>query len=335
MERYDDICELCTKLGYSEKYLYKMSNSLDKHYRKVNLIKKNGKIRTLRVPDKYLKSIQKRIAKNLLESVEISKYATAYRVGKSTVDNANPHIGNSILLKLDIRNFFDSIIYSVVKDKVFVENMYSEKIRILLSILCVYEHTVPQGAPTSPIISNIILKEFDEFLGKWCEDKKIIYTRYCDDMTFSGEFEPKEVIKLVRKELFKHGFFLNEKKTVILRKGQRKEVTGIVINEKLSIPKNYKKKIRQEMYYCKKYGVRSNINTLKLNLTKEEYINSLLGRVNYVLSVEKGNEEMMGYKNWLIAFKKSKEFNVFKTKKYRYDDFEQMNLSDYACFCEE
>ena len=96
------------------------------------------------------------------------------------------------------------------------------------------------------MISNIIMRDFDNKIGAWCYEHEIAYTRYCDDMTFSGDFDPKLVIHLVKSELKKLGLFLNDQKTVVVRKGQKHSVTGIVVNEKLSAPSKYKKKIRQE-----------------------------------------------------------------------------------------
>ena len=136
----------------------------------------------------------------------ISRYAKAYRFGSTTLKNAKPHIGKKAVLKLDILHFFDSVRYSDVKDKVFPEEIYAENIRILLAMLCYYKDFLPQGAPTSPAITNILMYEFDELVGQWCRDRAISYTRYCDDMTFSGDFDPSEVIRFVKLELKKIGF---------------------------------------------------------------------------------------------------------------------------------
>ena len=143
------------------------------------------------------------------------------------------------------------------------------------------------------------MKDFDDVLGEWCQQRAIRYTRYCDDMTFSGDFDPKVVIPIVKSELKKLGLFLNDKKTVIVRKGQKHSVTGIVVNEKLSAPAEYKKKIRQEMYYCMKYGVKLHIDSCVSNESLESYVLGLLGRINYVLSIEPKNEQMQKYKVWL------------------------------------
>lgn len=296
---YRELSSLCHDLGYSARALYAASNSVLKHYHKVSIPKGNGELRELHVPDIYLKSIQKSIARNLLSTEVISKYATSYRSGGSTKSNALPHVGAKVVMKCDISKFFDHITFAMVRKKVFPNSRYSEANSILLSVLCVYTDTVPQGAPTSPAISNIILRDFDNRVGSWCEERGIAYTRYCDDMTFSGEFKPAEVREFIKKELFKEGFFLNSKKTVVLHDGQRKSVTSLVVNDKLTIPKNYKKVIRQEIYYCQKYGVEEHLKQRGFNEGVETYLRRLLGRINYVLSVEPENIEMQEYRDWL------------------------------------
>lgn len=296
---YRELSSLCHDLNFTAKALYTASNSVEKHYHRVEMTKPDGDIRILHVPDVFMKSIQKSIERNLLVHEEISPYATAYRIGGSTIANAGLHVGAAVVMKTDIRKFFDHITFAMVKEKVFPADRYSEANRILLTILCIYQDAIPQGAPTSPAISNIILRDFDNRIGSWCEERDIAYTRYCDDMTFSGEFDPKELYSYVRSELFHEGFFLNTKKTVVLRNGQKKEVTGIVVNEKLSVPSSYKKKLRQEIYYCRKFGIAGHMKRNGIEGTEEGYRAKLLGRVNYVLSVEPENMEVREYKKWL------------------------------------
>ena len=300
MIAYKELSSLTKDLGVSAKTLYSLSNHIDSHYYETKIPKKNGEYRELSAPDEFLKAIQKRIVEKLLVYEEVSQYATAYRYGASTVNNAYPHLKKNTILKLDIRHFFDHIIYSMVKEKVFVKDKYSESNRILLSLLCIYNDALPQGAPTSPIISNIIMKDFDNIIGNWCKEKKIRYTRYCDDMTFSGDFNHREVVSFVKEELKKMGLYLNDNKTVIAGKGQKQIVTGIMVNEKLNTPLLYRKKIRQELYYCKRFGIASHLQRKKLTISELDYLKKLLGKVNYVLSVDNINKEMIGYKKWLI-----------------------------------
>ncbi|MBQ7821132.1 MAG: RNA-directed DNA polymerase [Clostridia bacterium] len=288
-------------LGVSLKTLYAVSNNLQSHYRNVELPKKNGGIRHLCVPDDVLKHIQRRITEVMLVHMPISKYAGAYRYGASVIHNASAHLGKKRILKLDISKFFDSVLYSQVKEYAFPEIIFSEKVRVLLSILCYYKESLPQGAPSSPAISNIIMRQFDEKVGAWCEERSISYTRYCDDMTFSGDFDANDVKKLVERELGKYGFYLNPVKTKTVTSDHRQSVTGIIVNEKLSLPSEYRRKLRQELYYCRRYGVDAHMERIGVSGSAGSYLSRLLGKVNYVLSVRKDDAEMKEYKAWLVA----------------------------------
>ena len=296
---YRELSSLEQDLGINAKTLYAVSNNLGRHYPKVKLAKKNGGYRILSVPDEILKSIQKQIAEVLLIHMPVSRYAKAYRFGSSTLRNAKHHVGKQVVLKLDILHFFDSVRYSTVKDKVFPEEIYAEPLRILLTMLCYHKDTLPQGAPSSPAITNIILYEFDELIGQWCRDRGIVYTRYCDDMTFSGDFDPAEVIRFVRLELKKLGFLLNEQKNRIQRPGQQQSVTGIVVNEKLSIPSDYRRKLRQELYYCRKFGIQEHLQKTGLEIPEDIYRMQLLGKVNYVLQLHPDDQDMLEARKWL------------------------------------
>ncbi len=296
---YRELSSLEQDLGFSAKTLYAVSNSLDKHYRTAEIPKKNGGIRKLRVPDVLLKAIQHQITEVLILPRPISRYAKAYYPGSSTVRNAKHHVGQSVVLKLDILHFFDSIRYSDVKDLVFPSEIYAEPLRILLTMLCYHKDALPQGAPSSPAITNVIMAEFDEIVGRRCNLQGIQYTRYCDDMTFSGDFDPESVIAFVREELKKRGFLLNEQKTRIQRSGTRQSVTGIVVNEKLSIPADYRRKLRQELHYVQKYGVSDHLHRIGSDALSEVYIQQLLGKVNYVLQVTPADAFFLRARNWL------------------------------------
>ncbi len=297
---YKEFSSLLNDLGFSAKTLYSVSNHITRYYRPVKIPKANGEVRELNVPNDLLMSIQRAINDKLLCAEEASRFATAYKPGSSTKKNADPHVAQPVLLKMDIRHFYDHLIFPLVRDKAFPTSRYSEQSRTLLTFLCTYRDCLPQGAPTSPSISNIILRDFDNHIGEWCNERNIAYTRYCDDMTFSGEFDPKPVIELVKKRLQELGLYLNEKKTVVIRKGQRQSVTGIVVNEKSSVPIEYKKRIRQEMYYCMKFGVASHLRKTDCQESEETYIAKTLGRINYVLSVEPDNSQMQRYRKWLM-----------------------------------
>ena len=290
--------------------------------------KKNGKYRTIYEPNSLLKHIQRQILVKILDNKAISKYAKAYHKGINLKDNAIPHLNKELILKLDIKDFFENISFIDVYNSCFSIEYFPKSVGMILTYLCTYDDYLMQGAPTSAYISNLVMKEFDEVLGLWCEENNISYTRYSDDMTFSGEFNPREVIVKVRKMLYKLGLELNNKKIHIIHKSSNQNVTGIVVNEKVQVSAKYRKEIRQEIYYCKKYGIENHMkhsvlkkksrqlsDSLKgqinfdvdVEISKEQYINSLMGRINYVLSVE-DNEEMREYKEWLYGCGNTQKF---------------------------
>ena len=297
---YKELASIERDLGFSARTLYGLSRNLDKHYHTVLIPKSDGSARKLSVPDLILKKVQKSIADNILAYYPISRYATAYKPGSSIQWNAKPHVGKKKILKLDIEGFFDNILYSQVKDIVFCEEKYSEPIRVLLTMLCYYKELLPQGAPTSPAITNIIMYDFDERIGSFCGKKRIAYTRYCDDMTFSGDFDDKEVIELVKYELKKLGLFLKNRKTVVVPRTKRQAVTGIVVNEKINLTKEYKKKIRQEMYYIEKFGIESHAKNQGIS-DIPAYLLSLKGRIAFVLQTCPDDKEFAKYKSAIGA----------------------------------
>ena len=299
---YRELKSIEIDLGFSAKTLYGLSNNIEKHYHAAFIPKSDGTKRKLSVPDKILKLVQKSIADNILAYYPVSKYACAYTYGSNVQKNAARHIGKKKILKLDIEGFFDNIIYTRVKDIVFYKEKFSEPIRVLLSMLCYHRDSLPLGAPTSPAITNIIMYNFDEIVGSFCNEKGISYTRYCDDMTFSGDFDEKEVIALVKQELKKLGLFLKNRKTAVIPNTKRQTVTGIVVNEKINLTKEYKKKIRQEMYYINKFGLDQHLKRIG-ETDKQKYLLSLKGRIAFVLQTTPTDREFLEYKSLLTKEK--------------------------------
>lgn len=285
------------------KILYGISNNIDLNYEEIIIKKRNKNLRYLNEPSPILKGIQKRILKNVLEEKMISKCAYAYKKGLSTILNAKSHVGCKVILKLDIENFFDNINFYKVYNSCFNENLYPKKLGMLLTNLCVYNDMLPQGSPTSGYISNIVLRNFDCNIDAYCKDKNINYTRYSDDMTFSGDFDIRKLIKYVNELLYKERFRLNKSKIKVVLNTTRQQVTGIVVNEKINLSKNYKRKIRQEVYYILKYGVKSHIEKRNINLSCNRYLSVLLGKINYVLTVNPNDKEFINYKNEIKRIK--------------------------------
>lgn len=277
------------------KKLYSISNRVENNYRVYKIKKRNGKYRTIYEPNGILKHIQRKILENILEERRISVYAKAYHKGISLKDNASPHRGKRYILKLDIKDFFNSISFMNVYNSCF--SIYPKSIGMLFTRLCTYDDHLIQGAPTSSYISNLVMREFDYGVGGWALENNIDYTRYSDDITFSGEFDPKLVIDIVRCSLKSVGLKLNFDKINYISSSSRQEVCGIVVNDKIQVNSNYRKKIRMEIYYIKKYGLKSHLK--RINYDGDNYLNSLYGRILYVLQVNPLDKEFMDYKNYI------------------------------------
>ena len=286
------------------KTIYSISNNIEKNYKVYKIKKRNGKYRTIYEPNSMLKQIQKQILINILNNKSISKYAKAYHKGISLKDNAIPHINKKIILKLDIKNFFESISFLDVYNSCFSIEYFPKSVGFILTYLCTYDNHLTQGSPTSAYISNLIMKEFDEEIGNWCNINDISYTRYSDDMTFSGNFNPSELIIKIRKMLYKLGLELNNDKIHIVNKSQSQNVTGIIVNEKLQVNTKYRNKIRQEIYYIKKFGLKSHLNKCNINVNELKYLDKLYGRILYVLQINKFDQEFLKYKKFIEELKR-------------------------------
>lgn len=297
---YREASTLSKDLKIDVKTLYAVSNSLPSHYHLVKIPKRDGGARQLAVPDEILKRIQRSINQNLLAYMPVSPYAMAYRCGSGAVRNAARHTGQREVLRLDIRHFFDSVRYTAVKETVFPPEIFSDPLRVLLTMLCYYRDGLPQGAPTSPAIVNILLRDFDERLGAWCRERGVTYSRYCDDLVFSGQ-DLAGVEETAADELAQLGFSLHDGKTSLRRTGQRQKVTGLVVNCGVHVPAEDRRAVRQAVYYCRKFGVEEHLRRTGSAKTSWEYLDHLLGRTAYILQADPADEYADRDRQWLLA----------------------------------
>lgn len=286
-----DTYQLADLLRMPRKKLFNITKNTQKYYRSITLKKKNGKLRVLNAPNSVLKSIQQIILHRILDKIPASDYATAYVKGKDISDNARAHVGKKYILKMDITDFFGSIYFEDILKAVFNTSLFPLQIGAMLTTLCTHNDVLPQGAPTSPALSNIVMRNFDNNIGAWCKKNAVTYTRYCDDMTFSSDKPLYNVYVKARKMLEGMGFEVNEEKTRFVTNVSRQTVTGLTVNEKLSVTSDYKRKLRQEIHYACKFGLAdalSRQNNPKIR-DAEHYRNSLLGTIRFVLQIEPQN----------------------------------------------
>lgn len=297
---YREASTLARDLKIDVKTLYAVSNSLPDHYHLVQIPKRDGGQRQLAVPDEILKRIQRSIHRNLLAYMPVSPYATAYRCGSGAGRNAARHVGQREVLGLDIRRCFDSVRYTAVKETVFPPEQFAEPLRVLLAMLCYYRDGLPQGAPTSPAIINILLRDFDESMGRWCRERGIVYSRYCDDLTFSGQ-ALDGVREAAGEGLQALGFSLHESKTRLRRDGQRQRVTGLVVNHGLHVPAEDRRVVRQAVYYCRRFGVEDHLRRTGREELPQAYLDHLLGWTNYILMADPSDGAAKRDRQWLLA----------------------------------
>lgn len=275
--------------------LYGLSNHPEEHYTLRKIPKKSGGFRTILEPDFLLKTVQKQILHQILEHLSVSECACAYRNGISLAANASPHVGKEKLLKMDIKDFFGNITYISVYQHAFPGTIFPPPARTLLASLCCYDSILPQGAPTSPYISNLVMKPFDDYMENWCRFRNISYTRYCDDLTFSGSFNTDEVFSKVSSFLRRLGFEVNRRKTRICTRGSRQEVTGLTVNDKISVSKEYRRRLRQEWHYITRYGIQDHLirtGRSPADLTDsaiEKYLLRLAGQAAHILRTSPGD----------------------------------------------
>ena len=198
-------------------------------YRQFPITKRSGKTRIIHAPRTHLKVVQWWILDSILPSVPISEHAYGFVKGKSFVDNARVHLGATNILNLDIEDFFPSVSSALVS-QVFSSLGYDPRVVSGLLRLTTLEGSLPQGAPTSPNIANAVFTPIDEQLFRLAQINGLNYSRYADDLTFSGNHKiPQSFITEISTILAGIGLRLNESKTRFMGVNQQKEVTGLIL----------------------------------------------------------------------------------------------------------
>lgn len=241
--------------------IYNLSKHSDRHYRSYEIPKKNGTMRTISQPSKNMKGIQAWILYNILNKLVSSTSSKGFERKSSTLDNVIPHKNASAVLILDIKDFFPNITREKVFN-IFKSAGYNNLISTILTSLCIYNNGLPQGGPCSPKLSNLSAWGLDARIQGYVGRRTITYTRYADDLTFSGQ----NVIKLVKtisfleKIINDEGLKLNYAKTRVAGLSRAKIITGLVLSEdKIGIGKKNYKQLRAKVHHLTKDLDLSNI----------------------------------------------------------------------------
>lgn len=248
-------------------------------------ISSGTKIRRITAPSRPLKLRQKWVLTEILLHLKISPHAHGFEAGRSIRTNALPHAEHSYALCVDIQDYFPSISQDSVF-KVFREAGYSRSAAEALADVCCFDRVLPQGAPTSPRLSNLVFRDLDEGLAALAADKNAVYTRYADDLTFSADCDLGDLKDDVASLLQRHGFSLHPEKCHLYGPGRPKVITGLIVqNGTVRVPKAFKRTLRQEIYYCKKFGVQIHLENTNSSRAVN-YREHLYGKAYYLHMIE-------------------------------------------------
>lgn len=252
-----------------------------KRYIQFHIPKKNGNLRTINSPCNGLKQIQ--YCLNIIFQVLYKPHRNAFGFiqGKSIVENAKIHIGNIYIYNIDLTDFFSNIdqarVWGRLQHPPFNLNKKENRLEIanMIAVLCCHEigvvqnkdskaseiiqrFVLPQGAPTSPILTNIICERLDYLLTAVAKRFGLRYSRYADDITFSSMHnvyqKDGEFIKELTRIIEEQGFTIKDSKTRLQKEGYRQEVTGLIVSDRVNVSKRYIKELRKWLYYWETYG---------------------------------------------------------------------------------
>ena len=288
-----DFTSIGLMLGISPRLIVQIIRNPARHYRSFQLSKKGGGQRTIDSPRTFLKVIQQFLTDYYLSGLPVHQNVESYRQGHSIVSNAKRHCQRAFVANIDIKDYFGSINRSHVVG-ILKSVGYEEFSAEIVSRLCTKDDVLPQGAPTSPALSNTFLFDFDKAISDQCSKKSLSYSRYADDISISGDEKPPilEMIELSREMLVEeYGLRLNDTKTRIASHHGQQKVTGVVVNEEPRPPREFRRKVRAAFYNAEKR------EDISIDLTKK-----LMGYLSYLMSFEqlRDTEELRKYKAIII-----------------------------------
>ena len=238
-----------------------------KRYTDFTIPKKSGGERTISAPVAGLKSILFSLNTILQSVYEPSKYAMGFVPGRSVVDNAKMHLGQNYIYNIDLQDFFPSIDKSRVWKRLTLPPFnFSSKLADVIAGLCTVRmeegdsirYVLPQGAPTSPTLTNIICEKLDRQLAGLAKRFGLLYSRYADDITFSSMHyvyaEDGEFIAELNRIIADNHFVINAKKVRLQKPGMRQEVTGLVVTDKVNVVRKYVRELKTIIHTWERYG---------------------------------------------------------------------------------
>lgn len=307
--------DLAAILHYTPRGLSYILYILDpaRRYRSFEIPKAAGGVRKIHAPEPQLKLLQKRLADLLTDCLseieshtpERRKVSHAFQKKRSIVTNAAAHCGRRYVLNLDLKDFFGTINFGRVRGFFIADRNFKlhEAVATAIAQIACHENALPQGAPCSPVISNLIGHILDARLIRLARDYGCTYTRYADDLTFStnrGDF-PRAMAR--KRLLSKHyvigrqlknaikvsGFSVNSSKTRLQFRVSRQEATGLVVNEKVNIRQDYYRNVRSmcfSLFQTGTYSIANGVGSPLEGITPTDNLALLEGRLAHIYYVK-------------------------------------------------
>jgi RNA-directed DNA polymerase len=268
--------DLAIALGIRVKELYYFSIHREKerqpHYVTFAIPKRSGGKRLIMAPKRRLKAIQRKLVSLLVDKLPVSDVAHGFRKSRNIRTGAEPHVGKRALLRIDLKDFFPTVTFARVRG-LLIAYGYGYRVATTLAVLMTEAQRQPvdlegviyhvpvgarhcvQGAPTSPGICNAILLRLDRRLVGLAKKRGLIYTRYADDLTFSGDLDIDTIHRFrtaATKLIEAESFIVNRDKVRVMRQAARQSVTGVVVNKVLGLSRKERRKIRAAIHNAKK-----------------------------------------------------------------------------------
>lgn len=342
MKTVDDLAALLNKIKISEfsttkyaitsKQLKHFCNStiVKNRYRTFHISKKSGGSREINAPC-YQLGILLHLLNIMFKAIYTpGSSAMGFSEGRSIVNNALTHVGHHYVLNLDLKDFFPSIPQKRVWGRLQYPpfNFPQEIANVVAGLCCNFDkernqNVLPQGAATSPILTNAICDKLDHKMRGVGKRFGVHYSRYADDMTFSGMrssvFHDDDFLTEIKSIIEEQGFVLNEKKTRLFQDGQRQEVTGLIVNETVNVSKKYVKDLRFYLHIWEKFGYANAYSRFYPRYKKER---------GYIKKGEPVMENVIGGKLNFLKMVKGPNNETYKKLKERFDKLQQVVFVD-------
>lgn len=306
-------------------------------YNTFEIPKRLGGTREIAAPIFRLKALQKILATELEKIYVVQNPAHGFIKSKSIITNAKQHINRKYVLNIDLENFFGTIHFGRVRGLLMAYPYeIPERVATVISQICCYKNALPQGAPSSPIITNMICRKMDAELRRLAQRSNCRYTRYADDITFSSNssFFPPEIAKFkysklrersvilgneLREIINNNGFTTNNNKSRLQTRNDRQEVTGLVTNKRLNVNRRFIRNTRAMLYSWQNDGLQ-NATSKHYNKNPQKYVSQITSATN-IEQIIRGRIEF-------IRSVRGSDFNPYITLAKKYNNLIEPNVKE-------